>query len=217
MLNVYEVAETTPTNRYSKLGAVVIAGLAPWGSIGASCLAADDPAPLIDTAALIAGLNESIAVSRASTGVTAYGGNDSLMWANSYRFESRVVEDWAEIEYVGMDHRSGLLPVEGLDLKGDWVRYAERVVFQPAAASDVSAISETVDQVMRYVETFGPQNLSLFLVRAESIQPEHMVAVLRSTFQWKDDVEGWTHALNQTAEALRRSGYDSDDVLVGLA
>lgn len=89
-------------------------------------------------------------------------------------------------------------------------------VFRPSAPSDVAAIGETVDWVMEVIESVGPNHLNLTTTKSASVHPEHLVAVLRSSFMWREDVPGWKHALSEASIALIASGFEAEDVLVGL-
>lgn len=89
-------------------------------------------------------------------------------------------------------------------------------LFSRDASSDFDAISETVESVFEAVSNLGPGSISLQDVSAESVHPEHLVAVLRATFPSRDKIPGWRKALEEAPEALRRAGFDPDEVLVGL-
>ena len=111
---------------------------------------------------------------------------------------------------------SAVATKESLRARTTWLEYSKAFVFTPTAPSDVDEIGQTVNHVMVVIESLGPKALDFVNVEAKSLQPEHMVAVLRSTFLWKDQVPGWSHALGELAAALRAAGHDPQEVLVGL-
>src|SRR5437762_7710366 len=72
-----------------------------------------------------------------------------------------------------------------------WSEHASEFVYEPSSRDDVDAIGKTVERVMSLVEALGPNALNLSAVKSTAIHPEHMVAVLRSTFLWKEEIPGW--------------------------
>jgi len=84
------------------------------------------------------------------------------------------------------------------------------------SATDVDAISDTVESVFEAVTQLGPTSVDLRGVASNSVNAEHLVAVLRATNASKDLIPGWKHALGEAPAALRRAGLDPEEVLVGL-
>lgn len=90
------------------------------------------------------------------------------------------------------------------------------LVLQPHAPADVDAIGLTVARVMDVIGTLGPEHLDLTKLAVLPVQPEHLVAVLRSSFMWRQQVPGWHEALASASNALERAGFRPEEVLVGL-
>lgn len=99
-----------------------------------------------------------------------------------------------------------------LHVLNTWTKH----IYRPSALADVDTIGETVDWVMKIVESVGPSHLNLSKVKSTEVQPEHLVAVLRSTFMWRDEVPGWKHALSEASSALAVAGIEPEEVLMGL-
>lgn len=89
-------------------------------------------------------------------------------------------------------------------------------LFSIHGSTDVDSISETVEYVFEAMTQHGPTGLDLRGVASNSVNAEHLVAVLRATAANRDAVPGWAHALGEAPAALRRFGLDPDEVLVGL-
>ena len=105
---------------------------------------------------------------------------------------------------------------ESLRARTTWLEYSRAFVFRVAASCDIDEIGQTVNHVMAVIDSLGPKAMDLTTVESKALQPEHMVAVLRSTFLWKDQVPGWSRALGELSAALRAAGHDPQEVLVGL-
>jgi hypothetical protein len=84
------------------------------------------------------------------------------------------------------------------------------------AISDVDALSETVEGVFEVISRFGPSAINLKHLDPNSIQGEHLAAVLRATAPWQEQTPGWNEAVQIAEMALRKSGIDPHDALVGL-
>ena len=97
-----------------------------------------------------------------------------------------------------------------------WDEYSKGVLFKPMAACEVEEIGRTVNHVMAVIECLGPKAINLTAVEAKTLQPDHMLAVLRSTFLYRDDVLGWTYALGELKVALQAAGHEPQEVVVGL-
>lgn len=92
----------------------------------------------------------------------------------------------------------------------------QRHVFDPHALADVDALTETVEATLDFISEFGPTVLSLEHIRSNSVQCEHLAAVLRASSSWSDDVLGWRSALEVAKQAVLAAGLDPDDVLYGM-
>ncbi|MDE3186536.1 MAG: hypothetical protein KGM96_03295 [Acidobacteriota bacterium] len=93
-----------------------------------------------------------------------------------------------------------------------WQKY----VMNPDAATDVDALTETVEAVLDFISEFGPSALSLHSVQAEAVQCEHLAAALRASSSWRGQIPGWDLAIKATADAARSAHLDPEDVLYGM-
>jgi len=85
-----------------------------------------------------------------------------------------------------------------------------------SASVDVDDISETVEAVLDAISQYGLGSLSFSGLNAEQVNGEHLAAMLRTTFTWRDQIDGWRQGLETASLALERSGLDPDEVLLGL-
>lgn len=85
-----------------------------------------------------------------------------------------------------------------------------------SSSTDVDCISETVDSVLEAVDVFGPSRVDLGALDLRYANAEHLVAVLRSTFVWRNELPGWKEALAVAPELLQESRLDPELVLKGL-
>jgi hypothetical protein len=92
----------------------------------------------------------------------------------------------------------------------------QRHVLNPAAPPGVDALTETVRSVYNTLAAYGPAGLSLADLTFDTVQGEHLAALLRATFRLRTQISGWRHALFVAEAALRREGVDPNDALVGL-
>lgn len=81
---------------------------------------------------------------------------------------------------------------------------------------DVDAISETVESVIDALTWFGPRSVSLDVFDVCYANASHLVAVLRTTFNWRNEVPGWREALHAAPGVLAEQGLNPDDELFGL-
>jgi hypothetical protein len=93
-----------------------------------------------------------------------------------------------------------------------WQRY----VLDPHAIADVDALTETVEATLDFISEFGPSVLSLEGIRSESVQCEHLAAVLRASSTWRDEVPGWSKAVDVSRAAALAADLDPNDVLYGM-
>lgn len=101
----------------------------------------------------------------------------------------------------------------------DQVKGAERwrkSVFNRAAASDVDALTETIENAIDYITEFGPRAINLSNLKATDVHCEHLASLLRATSIWQHEITGWDTALDVAKEACDLAGLDADDVLFGM-
>lgn len=93
-----------------------------------------------------------------------------------------------------------------------WRRY----VVDPRASANVDALTETVEGVLDFIGEFGPGTLALGGLRSDTVHCEHLAALLRATSTWRDEIPGWSNALDVTRAAVESAGLDPEDVLFGM-
>lgn len=81
---------------------------------------------------------------------------------------------------------------------------------------DVDAISETVESVIDALTWFGPRSVSFDDFDVSYANASHLVAVLRTTFNWRREVPGWSNALRAAHQVLADQGLNPEDELFGL-
>jgi len=89
-------------------------------------------------------------------------------------------------------------------------------VFNPRAPTDVDSITKTVEGVLDFIAAFGPESLSLRGLQPESVQGEHLAALLRASSTWCDQIAGWHEGLNVAQAAIAMAGEDPRDALFGM-
>ena len=107
---------------------------------------------------------------------------------------------------------AALLCKRSMQLINNWKRH----VFSPTAPADSDAIGETVEHVVTALEALGAESVDLRDVTANRVHPEHLVATLRSTYMWRDEILGWQAAVGQASIALQKAGFNAAAVLIGL-
>jgi hypothetical protein len=91
-----------------------------------------------------------------------------------------------------------------------------KAVGNPQEPVDVDSISKTVEATFQALEKSGPTGIDLQGLVPDGVQGEHLVAVLRVTFRWRQQVPGWQQALAVAEAALTKQGLDARDALTGL-
>ncbi|WP_156320518.1 hypothetical protein [Pseudomonas lini] len=81
---------------------------------------------------------------------------------------------------------------------------------------EVDDLTITAEAVLDAISEFGPKILNLSLLDSNRVQGEHLATVLRTSFDWRDNVPGWNEALLVARQALVREGVDPEDALYGL-
>jgi hypothetical protein len=89
-------------------------------------------------------------------------------------------------------------------------------VLNPQAPVDVDSISRTVEATFDALSNSGPSAIDVQGFDPNFVQGEHLAAVLRVTYRWRQHVLGWEQALAVAEAALRRQGVDARDALTGL-
>ena len=89
-------------------------------------------------------------------------------------------------------------------------------VLDLGAATDVDALTETVESVLDVVAEFGPGFLVFRNLSPSNVQVEHLAAALRASSSWKDEIASWDDALQVAKAAADLSNIDPGDVLFGM-
>lgn len=83
---------------------------------------------------------------------------------------------------------------------------------------DVKYISKFIQLLYKEIKENHIQTLGVTAVSLDKtkLSPEMMVAFLRSTFIWRDQIPKWNEFLEQTHSELEDRGIDSNQLLQGL-
>lgn len=92
----------------------------------------------------------------------------------------------------------------------------EFYLYDVNASVDVDDISETVEAVLDAISQYGLGSLNFSGLNSKQVNGEHLAAMLRTTFTWRNQIEGWQQGMETASLALKRSGLDPDEVLLGL-
>lgn len=84
------------------------------------------------------------------------------------------------------------------------------------AKTDIDQLSETVEFALMAISNEGTESIFLGGLSPEKVEPEHLATLLRTTYCWKNDIEGWDDALSVAIAALSLSDIDPKDALYGL-
>lgn len=94
-----------------------------------------------------------------------------------------------------------------------WYHNLMRPVDAPFVRGEIFT---TVRSVRRTIQKHSPEALDLNAVDITQCHPKHLIAVLRSSYPWKDKVPGWGVALSKAPEVLERAGINARRELAGL-
>lgn len=84
------------------------------------------------------------------------------------------------------------------------------------ANTDIDQLSETVEFALMAISNEGTESIFLGGLSPEKVEPEHLATLLRTTYCWKNDIEGWEDALSVAIAALSLRDIDPKDALYGL-
>jgi len=88
------------------------------------------------------------------------------------------------------------------------------LVFNPSMDTGVDAITATVE--LLFQDLRRGIVIDLTTVTPEIVSAEHLCAVLRVTFNIRDNVPGWKNAVHVASKALSFVDIDPQDALFGL-
>jgi hypothetical protein len=97
-------------------------------------------------------------------------------------------------------------------LKGRWRKNIQALNL----ATDFDSVFETFESVFRLVEAAGPRALDMTGFEPTNTNGEQLVAALRASYRWRDEVPGWDGALATARQALIMAKIDVDSCLEGL-
>lgn len=86
----------------------------------------------------------------------------------------------------------------------------------PRADVDVNRISESVRALLEDIHTSGARAVSLAGLDPQTGKAEHLVALLRASYPWKEMMPGWRTAEQRVRAALAARGVPVDKVMKGL-
>ena len=94
-------------------------------------------------------------------------------------------------------------------------QWKERVCSARTPTND-EALFKTFEIVTSLVSEGHPRDLDVRGLKAETVNGEHLVALLRASYLERADVPGWDHALAVAREALLLAHLSPEDHLEGL-
>jgi len=94
----------------------------------------------------------------------------------------------------------------------NWKRY----ILDLSAPTDVDALSETIDSIYDAIDRYGSGAVNLATLPADAVNGEHLAAILRSTYPFRNQIIGWHHARDIAIKALQGASIDINDALAGL-
>lgn len=100
----------------------------------------------------------------------------------------------------------------GVKMNNLWQKH----VLNINAKTDIDQLSETVEFALMAISNEGTESIFLGGLSPEKVEPEHLATLLRTTYCWKNDIEGWDDALSVAIAALSLSDIDPKDALYGL-
>ena len=89
-------------------------------------------------------------------------------------------------------------------------------LLNPDSSVDVDAITDTVEGVLDQIADQGSESINLKEILSQPFQPEHLAAVLRVSYTWKNKILDWDYALLVVEHAIINSGLDPQDLLFGM-
>lgn len=84
------------------------------------------------------------------------------------------------------------------------------------SAVDMDGIAITIQSISTSINNVGPAAIDLSRVSRISPNPQHLVALLRTTYPFRNEVHGWYELRNFAKEALPKRGYKPESVMRGL-
>ena len=163
--------------------------------------------PEIDTAAQYTNTN------RASYGLFQHECRSSGAYIHDYGLSLPSDQSNPDSTLWALEgHRARNMAVIGA-LATVWKKHLMNV----QAATDVDAISETIDAAYEAIDQFGVGALDFSGFDPDEVNGEHLAALLRATYSVRAWTLGWNDALQVAEQALKAAHVDVDDALAGLS
>lgn len=89
------------------------------------------------------------------------------------------------------------------------------LVNNAASATDMLTISETIESIAAEVQS-DPCRIDLNRINRKSPNPQHLVAVLRTTYAFKDKIPGWSELRDFSKAYVEKKGFLPARVMKGL-
>lgn len=89
-------------------------------------------------------------------------------------------------------------------------------LMNPNADVSLDAISSTVKSLLEDINSVGPERLPLSEINSANGRPEHMVAVLRASFPWRNSIPHWHEVQAKIRQNLAARDFDVNRLMKGL-
>ncbi|MFZ6873531.1 hypothetical protein ACO0LF_15855 [Undibacterium sp. Di27W] len=86
----------------------------------------------------------------------------------------------------------------------------------PGVSSDIDSLSETVESAFEIISRFGPGAIVLNEFQRNHVNGEHLASLLRVTYHYRFNIDGWNDAFELAVNALKNEGIDAQDALAGM-
>lgn len=83
--------------------------------------------------------------------------------------------------------------------------------------ADVDSLTITAETALEAIAEFGPEVIPTCDLAGLQIQGEHLATLLRATYVWRNEIAGWSDALDVARRSLADQGVDPDDALYGMS
>lgn len=84
------------------------------------------------------------------------------------------------------------------------------------SAVDMDGLAVTIQAISKVIHEEGPSGVDLTRVRRSTPSPQHLVAILRTTYPFRKEIRGWGELCNFAKEYLPTKGYRPESVMRGL-
>ena len=91
-----------------------------------------------------------------------------------------------------------------------------KLVNDEHADTGLKSISQTIKLLFDRVEKDRPESIDLSQIDVLGGNPQHIIAVLRTLYAWRDKVRGWDELQRSARSALAARGVAADVAMQGL-